>query len=99
MKELQLLKLMSENGKVTGVKSNNKEFEADMVILCAGAISTPRILNKFGIRAGDNLFVDTFVTVGGLLSGIKFNKEVQMNALIELDDIILSPTLLHHFIR
>ena len=79
------------DGKVKGVKSEDKIFEADIVILSAGAIETPRLLQKIGINAGNNLFVDTFVTVGGLLKNIKYNKEVTMNALIKLDDIVLAP--------
>lgn len=89
--ETPVTEIITVNGKVSGVKSYDKKFRADMVILSAGAINTPRILMKSGIKAGYNLFVDTFVTVGGMVKGIKFNKEVPMNALIKLDDIILSP--------
>ena len=83
--------LLVKNGEIKGVKSKDKEFLADTVVLSAGGIETPRILRKEGINAGNNLFVDTFVTVGGVLKNIRFNKEVQMNALIQLDDLILSP--------
>lgn len=83
--------IIVNNGKVKGVKSGDKSFEADIVILSAGAIETPRLLQKIGINAGNNLFVDTFVTVGGILKNIKYNKEVTMNALIKLDDIVLAP--------
>lgn len=83
--------LIIEEKKITGVKSYDKEFKADIVILCTGAINTPRILIKSGIKAGNHLFTDTFVTIGGVLKKIKFNKEVPMNALIKLDDIIISP--------
>ena len=83
--------LIVKNGEIKGVKSKDKEFLADAVVLSAGGIETPRILRKEGINAGNNLFVDTFVTVGGVLKNIRFNKEVQMNALIQLDDLILSP--------
>ena len=84
--------IMKDKGRVSGVKSFNKVFKADIVILSAGAISTPKILLKSGVHAGDNLFVDTFVTVGGVFKDINFAEEVPMNALIELeDDIILSP--------
>ena len=48
-------------------------------------------LQKTGLNAGNNLFVDTFVTVGGILKNIKFNKEVQMNAFIKIDDIVIAP--------
>ncbi len=87
----KITSIMCENGELKGVKSVDKEFRADMVVISAGGIETPRILNSAGLNAGDNLFVDTFVTVGGVLKNIGFNKEVQMNALIKLDDLILSP--------
>jgi choline dehydrogenase-like flavoprotein len=86
-----ITEIVTSQGEVSGVKSSNREFKADMVILSAGAIETPRILIEEGINAGNNLFVDTFVTVGGLLRGVKFNKEIQMNALIKEDQVILAP--------
>ena len=83
--------LMVQNGRITGVKSGEKEFPADKVILSSGAIETPKLLQKAGLNAGENLFVDTFVTVGGMLKGINFNKEVQMNALLKHGDVVLAP--------
>lgn len=83
--------IIVSDGMVKGVKSHDKIFEADKVILSAGAIETPRLLQKLGINAGNNLFVDTFVTLGGILKNIKYNKEVTMNALIKLDNIVLAP--------
>ncbi len=86
-----ITEVITSKGEVKGVKSFKKEFMADMVVLSAGAIETPRILMKEGINAGNNLFVDTFVTVGGLLKGVKFNKEIQMNALIKDSQVIITP--------
>ena len=86
-----ITEIIIKNGELKGVKSKDKEFLADCVVLSAGGIETPRILNRSGIDAGNNLFVDTFVTVGGILGKIDFNTEVTMNALITLDDVILSP--------
>ncbi len=83
--------ILIENSKVTGVKCHNKIFRSDIVILSAGAIQTPRLLQKIGIRAGKNLFVDTFVTVGGIIKKIKFNKELMMNSVIKLDNIVIAP--------
>lgn len=91
IEETMVTEITAENGKVTGVKTRNKEFKADLVILCAGAIASSQLLNKLGLRAGDNLFADTFVTIGGLSKGVEFNKELLMNAFIKFDGIILSP--------
>ena len=83
--------LIIENNEVKGVKCKDKEFYADTVVLAAGGIETPRILRRSSIDAGNHLFVDSFITVGGMLKNIKFNQEVAMNALITLDDVILAP--------
>lgn len=83
--------IIVSEGKVRGVKSFDETFETDLVILAAGAIETPRLLQKIGINAGNNLFVDTFVTVGGILENIKFNNELQMNAIIKFNNFIIGP--------
>ncbi len=87
----QVTGLMIHDGEIIGVKSHEKEFPADVVVLAPGAVETPKLLQKAGLNAGDNFFVDTFVTVGGILKNVKFNSEVQMNALLKCDDIILAP--------
>jgi choline dehydrogenase-like flavoprotein len=87
----EITDVIIDYGEIKGVRSNDKEFFADVVILSAGSIDTPRLLRRKGIDAGNNLFVDTFVTVGGVLKNIKFNSEVQMNALIKLDELLLAP--------
>lgn len=84
-------RIITSNGHVTGVRSHNHEYSADIVILCAGAIETPRLLRSARIKAGEHLFVDTFVTVGGVLREIDFYKELSMNALYIGDGFILSP--------
>lgn len=87
----EVKELIIENNEIKGVKTSDKEFFSDAVVVSAGGIDTPRILQKAGIDAGENLFVDSFVTVGGVLKKINFNKEVPMNAIIQHDDFILSP--------
>jgi choline dehydrogenase-like flavoprotein len=83
--------VITRNNQVKGVKTREREYEADLVVLCAGAIETPRILGSTGLVAGEQLFVDTFVTVGGVLKDIDFYKEVSMNALYKGNGFILAP--------
>lgn len=89
--DTNVTELIIKNNEIKGVKTNDKEFYADTVVLAAGGIETPRILRRSSIDAGNHLFVDSFITVGGLLENVGFNKEVTMNALISLDDVILAP--------
>lgn len=83
--------ILIEDGTLKGVRTQDKDYLADVVVLSAGAISTPRLLQRAGLEAGAKLFVDTFVTIGGKLEAIGFNEEVQMNALLKRKNLILSP--------
>ena len=86
-------RVTTAQGQVKGVETFNpenglkNEYNADKVILCCGAIQTPGLLRSAGLVAGEHLFVDTFVTVGGALPGINFYKEVSLKR----DGFILSP--------
>lgn len=88
-------KIIIENGQLKGVeiKKDNKTriIKSNEIILAAGAINSAIILQNSGINAGRKLFMDPFVTVGGLLKDIHYNTEVQMNALAIGNDYILSP--------
>jgi len=83
--------VLLENGKLKGVRTHGKDYYADVVVLSSGAIATPRLLKRAGLEAGAQLFVDTFITIGGVLEKIGFNEEVQMNALLRRKDLIISP--------
>jgi len=88
-------KILIKDKKAIGVEyqQNNKtkQHKTDLIILTAGAIDTAIILQKSGINAGNKLFFDPFITVGGVLKNIEYNKEVQMNGLIVENEYILSP--------
>jgi len=88
-----------KDGEVAGVRSGDKVISADIVVLSAGALETPRLLKKQGLPTTPNLFVDTFTTIGGALEGIKLNKEVTMNALIAFEDFILSPHFSNRLVK
>ena len=88
------------DGKVRGIRGRGKkgyvEIEADNVILAAGALTTPLILQNSGLQcAGKNLFVDTFVNVYGIAEGLNQAREPPM-ALVDHEfhdekGFILSP--------
>lgn len=88
-------KLLIENKRITGVEytqnDETKQIESDLVILCAGAIDSAVILQKSGIDAGNKLFFDPFITIGGVLKDVCHNSEVQMNGLVVEEEYILSP--------
>ncbi len=89
--------IVVKSGEVKGVKSKGKVFSSDLVVLSAGALETPRLLKKAGIHVtNQNLFVDTFITVGGIAKGIKFDTDITMNALIRFEDFILCPHFSKH---
>ena len=74
-------------GKVTGVRGISSagrfEISADIVILAAGGIGTPIILQKSGIsNAGDNFFADLFIDTYGGIKGISMQPELPMAAVM-----------------
>lgn len=94
----QVTRIITSNGQLKGLEVFNhekgfkEEYNANTIIVCSGAVETPLLLRSAGLVAGEHLFVDTFVTVGGALPDIQFNKEVSMNGLLKKDDgIILAP--------
>ncbi|MDR0912682.1 MAG: GMC family oxidoreductase N-terminal domain-containing protein, partial [Methanobrevibacter sp.] len=99
----EVIEIATEKDIVKGVYISNKSdnnnknikfIESDLVILSAGAVNSAILLQKSGIKeAGKKFFMDPFVTIGGILKGIGFNKEVQMNALVESksQNFILAP--------
>lgn len=93
----EAVELVVDSGEVKGVLVKDlatgelEIIEDDVVVLAAGALSNSDLLQKIGISAGEQFFMDTFITIGGVLNGIRFNSEVQMNALVKRDNFILAP--------
>ena len=81
--------------RVTAVhaRHNGKKmvFHADLVILAAGGLGTPAILEKSGIPCGKTLFVDPVLCVAGPLPGIGQEKQLLMPFISQQDGYILSP--------
>ena len=97
--------VLIENGRAVGVLASNgsrqKEFYAKIVILSAGGIGTPIILQRSGIEeAGQQLFMDLFVTTAGVTESFNQLGEPSMALLSdqfrESDGFILSPYIPVH---
>lgn len=74
-------KLIIEDGKVTGVitvdaKGRKKNYLSDIVIIAAGGIGSPMILQNSGIEAGKNIFIDPYVLATGYLDRKLMKSEV-----------------------
>jgi len=95
-------KVIVENGKVKGITGTGPggsfEILADVVILAAGGVGTPVILQKSGVEdAGSGLFMDLLVNTYGVTKDLSQTNEPTM-ALVDHEfhkskGFILSPFL------
>lgn len=93
----KVTKILHDDKNVTGIEGifgdKIKTFEVKKVILAAGALNTPEILENTGIKenVGEGLFCDLFITVGGFLKNAKLNREIPMGVKSEFGPYFLSP--------
>jgi len=91
--EVAVKRVLIEGGRAVGVETfDGRAFKSKGVVLSAGAVETPRILMRSGFESvGRGLFVDTFVTVGGVKEGAHLNSELNMALYIKRKGYLLSP--------
>jgi choline dehydrogenase-like flavoprotein len=81
--------------RATGVlvrRGVRREFlAADLVVLAAGGLGTPAILQRSGIQTEERLFVDPVLCVAALAAGVHEDEEVPMPFVVEGDGYIISP--------
>lgn len=97
--------VLTENGRVKGVRGiglpSEIEIFSDVVILAAGGLGTPVILQQSGVKkAGSNLFVDLLVNTYGITESFNQISEPTM-ALVDHEfykskGFILSPHVNHN---
>jgi choline dehydrogenase-like flavoprotein len=84
-------------GRATGVLARHgwqhRRYEADLVVLAAGGLGTPVILQRSGIPTEDTLFVDPVICVAARFPGCRQCFELQMPFVVQLDGFIVSPYL------
>ena len=101
--------VLHQGGEVKGVRargpSGSRELLAEKVILSAGGLGTPVILQRSGLEAGDGLFADLFVNTYGMIEERGMEDEQGMATVIDQfhdsDGFIISPILdtrLHMFL-
>ncbi|MBQ9420901.1 MAG: GMC family oxidoreductase [Lachnospiraceae bacterium] len=84
-----------KNGEVKSVHARHKgkpvSYTADLVILAAGGLGTPVILQNSGIACKDTLFVDPVLCVAGYQPGAGQDRQLLMPFISQQDGYILSP--------
>lgn len=83
-------RVIESGGKAVGVETEcrgakSNKFFAQKVILAAGGLGTPVILQNSGLEAGDNLFVDLFNVTYGVSNNGDFNQSKELTMAVVSD--------------
>ncbi len=93
--EVTRLGIDSDSNTVQTVyaKENNRQttYSADLIVLAAGGLETPIILERSGIPCGDSLFVDPVLCVAAEYKDAGQDRQMPMAFLMERDGYMLSP--------
>lgn len=88
-------KVVIENGRALGVVTTcgwHKQFyPADLVVLGAGGLGSPVILQNSGIECEERLFVDPVLCVAANIEGSYQNEEIPMPFIVRKEHFIISP--------
>jgi choline dehydrogenase-like flavoprotein len=93
---IEVTKVLISGGKAVGIEGIDRSgkkirMRAKRVVLAAGAIATPVILENSGIKAGQRLFLDLFNVTIGLTKNAGLMRELTMGAVHHHRGFILSP--------
>lgn len=88
-------KLVIKNGIISAIEAiergKPKTYEADLVILAAGGLGTPIILQNSNIQCEKQLFVDPVLCVAAPWRNAGQNKEIPMPFIVQREHYIISP--------
>ena len=91
----RVVRLDIAGGEVRAVHASHhgrrEVYHADLVILAAGGLGTPVILENSGISCKKSLFVDPVLCVAGPLEGLRQDRQLLMPFISQQDGYILSP--------
>jgi choline dehydrogenase-like flavoprotein len=92
-------RVVHDQGRASGVLARHglrkKWFPADLVVLAAGGLGTPRILHNSGIACQANLFVDPVLCVAAEIKNSFQNHELPMPFAVQKKGYIISPYFDH----
>lgn len=96
-------KVIESNGKAIGIETTSKKrYFADKIILSAGGIGTPIILQNSGLGAGKNLFVDLFTMTYGVSKEYNQRNELPMSVVCTKfhasDGFVMAPFVDYNFL-
>jgi choline dehydrogenase-like flavoprotein len=100
--EASVYRILKHGGKVTGISAVKKGrsfiIKSKLIILCAGALETPVILQNSGIKAGNSLFCDLLNVTYGISKDYSLLREPSMSVVTDINffnknNFILSPFL------
>lgn len=78
-------------GVQTRIGGRKHIFHADLIVLAAGGLGTPVILENSGISCQPNLFIDPVLCIAAELPSASMIKEVSMPFVIQQPHYIISP--------
>jgi choline dehydrogenase-like flavoprotein len=88
-------KVVIEKGKAIGVVSaegwRTRFHPADLIVVAAGGLGTPVILQQSGIECRSNLFVDPVLCVAARRDKAWQNREMPMPFIVQRENYIISP--------
>lgn len=92
-------RVVHEKGRASGVLARNglrqKWFPADLVILAAGGLGTPKVLQDSGVDCDATLFVDPVLCVAAEMENCQQNRELPMPFAVQMNGYIISPYFDH----
>ena len=99
-------KVISGNGDAIGVEGSKgfkkHKFYSDKIILSAGGIGSPIILQNSGLEAGNNLYIDSFNMTYGFTNQYCQRAELPMSVVCgkfhKSDGFVMAPFVDHDFI-
>lgn len=92
---VRVVRVLMKGGQATGVEvrrgPTTKVLHADLVILAAGGLGTPCILEASGIPTSPTLFVDPVLCIAAPWDGAALDRQLPMPFVSEQEGYILSP--------